>query len=161
MDALTLPDQVTEKLLSFELILAKLYDTFAERFPEQQQFWLDIARQEKGHAKVLRKFDRFISERPDMANVVLGRFPLNLIKSTHDRIQDFIDQANDPDFTLVKALEAAVQIERTIIEQKFYEVYDSDNEQIKILLTLLTEESIQHAQKIKNKLKELRQYENS
>jgi hypothetical protein len=143
-------DQIIDKLVEVELKVAKLYGIYAKKFPQYSQFWLDTLEDEKLHAKRLKMLNSFFSEGSELGRMVLDRFSLDLIKSTLDTIENLIHETQYPDFTIQQALNAAYEIENSVIEDKLYEVFDTDNDELKQILGLIKEETLRHTDKIRH-----------
>ncbi|MDH3982177.1 MAG: hypothetical protein OES84_04670, partial [Kiritimatiellaceae bacterium] len=46
---------ILEQVIGRELKVSALYEKFAEHFPEQQALWSGLAKEEQGHANLLRE----------------------------------------------------------------------------------------------------------
>lgn len=155
MTVLTFQNQVIEKLVTVELKAAELYQIYAEKFTDYQQFWQDIVKEEKLHAKGLNMLNSLNSEDTELNGAILDRFPLDMIESTINFINNCINEADQPNFTIQQALNTALNIENCIIEENIYEVFHSDNDELKQLFELIVHETWQHADKIECLLKDI------
>ncbi len=148
--------QVVEKLVSIELGVAELYQIYADKFPQQREFWSHTVKEERQHARWLERLDYFAAENPDECQAVLDRLPLKLVNKTLDTIRQFIDRANDPNLTLKQALESALLIEQSIIEKKFFEAFQSTHGEMKRIFESIGSETWEHADRIRLLLSQIK-----
>ena len=50
----TKQEEMIQLLMQNELYISKLYEVYANRFPDKKEFWLKISEEEKYHARALK-----------------------------------------------------------------------------------------------------------
>ena len=117
-----MPDQLVESLqalVRLELAVGELYQSCAERWPDDGQFWLEVARQEMLHARAIERMLSLIALNP-------GNFaPLKAIRvkavdTIISGIESRTEQVRSGQLSINNALHIAVDLENSIMENKFY-----------------------------------------
>jgi len=144
-----------EALATHEEVIGRLYDAYAEKFPEYQEFWSDLADEERGHAEWLRKFRRRVEL--GQAEFNEGRFRIRPIEKSIEYINGYAYKARHEDMTVLYALTTAADIEGALMEKDFLSIYETDNEDLKETLDWLVEATREHKRKIDDLIAEVRQ----
>ncbi|MEN6424174.1 MAG: hypothetical protein ABFE13_02335 [Phycisphaerales bacterium] len=134
-------------LKQHERVIGKLYAAYADRFPEEREFWLGLSQEEDGHAGYIESLEQRIADDP--AGLIVDRFPAAAIEHSIAYVNKLIDQADHPSLTRVKALSAAMDIERALLENKYFEVFASDSPSIRRTLEILNRGTQAHLRKIR------------
>ena len=150
-----LPLNDLELLARHEEKIGELYDIYADLFQEHKAFWSALARDERSHAGSVRS----LSSKVLNGSLDLGerRFTSKALESSLEYIRTWIDEASRGAVSLLKALAVANDIETALIEKDFYKVFDTDNEELKDVFSMLVKASVEHRNKVKNLLTEVRQ----
>jgi rubrerythrin len=126
--------------------LAELYAVYARLYPEINDFWLHLVSDELQHAQWVRRL---------ADNARDGAFLLSIYEFNTKIFMDFreyiiqrIEEANKKSISLFQALSIARDMEKTMIEQPFFQVICSDNDQVSRLLRTLHESTEKHLQQI-------------
>lgn len=146
--------ETLNKLAEIEISLHRLYSLFAKKFPEEKDFWLLIAQEETNHEKWIRKF---------MANISAGkvffdeqRFNLVAIQSTIDFITIKEVQTENDEVELINALAYANDLESSVLEKEYYNVFSTDQVEFKELLDNLATATRTHRARVQQKLDQYR-----
>ena len=135
------PD-VLEMLIGHELAIKQLYEVFAAKFKNRQEFWQSLARDEQGHA------DKLASLRSEstMNNWLLheSRLRPNAIKSSIGYVERQVARAREGNFSLLQALSIARDLESALLENHFSKLSDSTSEKIRSILTDLAADTERH-----------------
>ena len=139
-------NEIIYLLVNNELAISKLYKTYARNFPSYGDFWSTLADEEIDHAKCLSKLeakvlDGTISFDPD-------RFSAAAINRSLRYIEELLEEAADPDFSLINALSGASLIEDSLLENKFFEVFRGDSPKLKQVFKTLIEATQEHRQRV-------------
>ena len=134
-------------LASNEELIGRLYITYANRFPEQHQFWQDLADEENKHASWIRQLQSKAEE--GRLYIKTDRFNVVTIINQMKHIDDEIKRASKPETSLINALSFALNLEHSLLEQKYFDVFDTDSAELKKLLSGLAEDTKRHATKVK------------
>ncbi|KKP68737.1 MAG: hypothetical protein UR66_C0003G0002 [Candidatus Moranbacteria bacterium GW2011_GWE1_35_17] len=145
-------DDVLELMRSYELLLKDLYALFALKISEEKEFWLKLSEEENKHAYWLEVLGANMQKQ----NISLNgddRFNLPLMKSSISHIQESLEDFKKVEISLFDALTFASDMENSMIEKKFFEVFYGINDDFDRVMKLLKEETIAHSQRIEEKLK--------
>jgi len=153
MDSKETQKQTLELLAQNEEKLEELYKIYAERFPGQREFWLRLAREEAGHAVMIRKLT------PDIQAERLvfkeDRFEIKAIDSMIRYTENLIQKAKEEGQELIKALSLSVHLERSLLERKFFEICEGDTIEFQKTLEFLKTSTIDHLARVEKMWKEL------
>jgi hypothetical protein len=145
-------DAIVEALKEHEKALARLYEAYAERFPEYEEFWAELAREEIQHASWL---DTILTRIENSAeDFVVERFSIATIEHSIGYVEQLATRAHQPDFVLINALSTALQLEKALIENNYFEVFEGDSANTKRILDLLAQSTQIHYEKLYNAWRE-------
>ncbi|MDD4858892.1 MAG: hypothetical protein PHR56_01605 [Dehalococcoidales bacterium] len=143
------PD-ILEKLASNEESVATLYKTYGEAFPVLGEFWNSLAGEERNHASWIRGLGAqtenrriFVSEK---------RFNAVAVQTVLDYLAKELARLNIEKIPIVEALSITVSIEQSLIESKFFEVFETDSVELKRTLTKIRDDTLVHRNKAKDAL---------
>ncbi|MBN1675264.1 MAG: hypothetical protein JXR37_29760 [Kiritimatiellae bacterium] len=115
---------ILEGLMNWERIIGHLYDQYALLFPAMSAFWSGLAKQERGHAALLKQLEPLLDEGDVLWNI--GTFRESALREEIDRIKAAIARAMDKTTTPSEAVSTAIGIESSLSESKFYSVVRAD-----------------------------------
>lgn len=153
MENKNLTEDVLDLMRSYELILKDLYSLFSEKIPAEKEFWKKISEEENKHAYWLEVLGMNMQKQ----NISLNdddRFNLPLIKSSLRHLEEAVNDFSNSDISFFDALSFANDVENSMIEKKFFEVFYGQSEEFDRVMKLLKEETIKHSQKIRDRLAE-------
>ena len=133
---------ILDLLILHEEATSRFYQAFASKFPEHKQFCEHLATEETGHANILRVLHSKVNE--GKVYFTENRFKETAIKSCLDYLNDRIDEMQHTEKTLTEMLSLALDMEKTVIENKFYEVFESDLAEFKHMLKKIAESEQHH-----------------
>jgi rubrerythrin len=140
-----------ELLALNEEAIGRLYETYAGLFAGSADFWLSLARQEQGHAAMLRRFQE---QGGDAVAVKRDRFRSAAILLSTRHTEGEIAAARAGELKPVNALSVANALEQSLIESRFFEVFETDSPELKRLLLKLGEDTRAHARTVLERWKE-------
>lgn len=146
---------VLELMMNYELILKDLYFLFSQKIPTEKDFWKKLSEEENKHAYWLEVLGMNMKKE----NISLNednRFNLALIKTSLDHVREATEDFNGMEVSLFDALSFASDVENSMIEKKFFEVFYGQSEEFDRVMKLLKEETIKHGKRIQDKLEEER-----
>ena len=142
---MVLVDQLYERMeliAANETTLAVLYEVYAGLFTEMTEFWQHLSADEREHALWVHRLED---------NLRTGAFPLRVqlidapaFREFHAYLEQRIHEARSMPPSLFSALTVARDIEKTLVERPFFEVFDSDAPQVKQLLRALHDSTERH-----------------
>jgi hypothetical protein len=109
--------QTVDALVQVEKTVGEFYGSCSEVFPHDSEFWMSLAGDEFARADVLVKLHENIIREPHKFRCG-ERFPLANLRAFVAHVHALSEKLMADRLTMYEALEAAYQIERTIIEQK-------------------------------------------
>jgi hypothetical protein len=137
-----------ELLILNEQLVGSLYNIYAEKFPEERHFWLEIAEEEGTHAQLLEGVREISREIPSV--IKADRFSPADIELSIAFVKDLIKKAEG--FTLLNALFMARDIENSLIEKYFFKVLSADSHFVQATFSRIEQETKNHREKIQNLL---------
>ncbi|MBN1509376.1 MAG: hypothetical protein JW955_21195 [Sedimentisphaerales bacterium] len=133
-------------LKKHERAIGRLYAAYARRFPKDSDFWLSLSEEEEQHARWIESLQARLEQEP--GGRVVKRFPIAAIHHSIRYIDELIDGTNRVDLTPIKALSSALDVERALLENRYFEVFESDSPEVQHLLTSLAQGTKAHIEKI-------------
>jgi hypothetical protein len=133
-------------LIDHENTISELYAAYADRFADHRQYWLDLAHEETEHADEIRK----LLPLADTGNRVLNTtgFKPAAVNTSVGYLRDQIKHARSGFVTLKDALSTALDLEKAMIERKFFDILDTPAPEAQSVLITLTEGTQKHIETI-------------
>lgn len=140
--------------LENEKKIEKLYNLYALKFPDCKKLWLDLAREEKFHAEILLILkDKFNSPNQFFR---LDQYSVNILTYASNFIDKQLNKSSLDKISLEEALEVALRIEQSVLENKCFEVFEPKLDEIKLSFARLNSETAKHVKKLRSFLKKLK-----
>lgn len=139
--------EIMELFVKQELLIARLYQLFAERYPEYRDFWTEMVNEEHQHASCIQN----LTERDPTDQVRFSQGELRStyldasIKSIKVLISGF---KNDKDFPFVQAVNLALQLEKALWEKKVFQYFETDSDEVRRVMDSLNRKQEIHIKKI-------------
>ena len=146
------PELLLGALKEHEQIIAHLYKVYAEKFSEWKDFWTELSSEEIQHACWLDTLQARLEDSSE--NFVEERFPIEAIEHSVVYVKQLITRALESDFTLINALSTALQLEKALIENQYFEVFEGDSAKTRQTLALLARSTHTHYEKLHKVWKE-------
>ena len=108
-------------LVEHEEAISKLYNAYAQKFPEYKNFWATVSWEELDHAEKIRQLSQTIKK--GHARFDLEKFKASVIKLSMDYIAKELVRAKKEDISLKNALSIALNIEEAIIDGEVFESF--------------------------------------
>jgi rubrerythrin len=134
--------EVIEALAAHEEAMSALYSAYARQYPEVAELWTTLAREEYGHAKLLRS----LPERSDDvgAFVQARGFDPAQIRGETKKLLNLVQLASAAGLPLQEAFRSAVKLEDSLIESQVLVTYEEDPPEIAAVLDTLREQTERH-----------------
>ncbi len=145
---------VVAALAKNEMAIGLLYREFAKRMPEEKDFWNHIAEEEDGHANKINILNDSIHA-GDLG-FKEGRFNINDVEKISRFIKEETLRVEKGLLSKKKMYQVAEEIETGLLENKFFEVFDTDNEGSKKILNEIRLETIEHFKSVRKHLSEIK-----
>lgn len=143
-------------ILNMETI-GELYKLYAVKFPMHNEFWILLASEATDQVNWIHKLQNEIKNgsvyfNTDKFNV--DRFNIDAIQSVLKYLQQKIAEIKDEEIDMVSASALALDIEKSILEKKFFDIFEVDSTELKHLFLDLAEISKKRRDKIEKLLEE-------
>lgn len=138
--------EIMQALEEHEQAMSELYQAYAARFPEMDEFWSLLAMEEMIHADSVEFLLHKIEE--GAAHAAQHQFKLAVIRNSSVYVREEIARANAVDLLPINALSIALSLEQAILERRFFEVFAEDSKEVASLLTGLQEGAQEHIHRV-------------
>ena len=146
-------NELVQEIRRHELILAKMYKQFSKSHPNQKQFWSKLAHEESMHAKWIKSLGQHYRN----GNIGLTDVKISpqAIKTSISHLERQTEASKNGNLTLLNAVSIALDIEKSMIDNKIFEIFDlTDAKNVKIRAGL-EKETVKHRQKLEQLYSEL------
>jgi len=147
-------EKIIALLIKQEVLMAKLYEKFGERFPAQKDFWQKLAKEERKHANWLEQlYDAaqksvLLFEEGKVKNYAMDFF----IKW----VEGIIAKVDAGEVNEQQAFFLSLDLERSLIEKNIFCHFEGVTDKAKKILEFLTTETEGHAQLVEEMCKKAR-----
>ena len=144
-----IPDTVIREidvLREHEKVIGRLYAAYAARFPQDRDVWLGLSQEEQQHAAWIESLQAKVEQ--ESSGLLVNRFPVEAVKHSIDYVNKLIDNANRPDLTPVKAFSAALDLERALLENRYFEIFETDSAEVQHVLNSLAQGTKAHIERV-------------
>ncbi|NTV60955.1 MAG: rubrerythrin family protein [Chlorobiaceae bacterium] len=146
--------QHLEESIRLELNLASLYTIFNDSFPEDEDFWWQLAMEERGHASLLQQEKKQPQPMQFFPENLLAR-DLGLLQDANAKVTDLIAVFSEKTPSRFAAFNTALELELSAGEAHYQEFLDSpDSSYSSNLFKQLNQEDRDHARRIRSYMKE-------
>ncbi len=140
--------EITGKLAQNEETLGKLYSVYADKFPDYREFWLEIGKDESKHRATIRQLQDEVEK--GRLTIKPYRFNVTAIKHQIQHVEDEIKKAALISYSVTNALSAALNFETSLLEFKYFEVFDTFSPEIQNKIAAIAEDTKRHAIKVRD-----------
>ncbi|MFC1866156.1 hypothetical protein ACFLYB_05550 [Chloroflexota bacterium] len=130
-----------------ERTIRELYLRYSSKFSEDSELWEKLAQDEEMHANWLTIQQNNLDQ--GLVSIDNKRFNESAIKTFTDYLKIEMDRLDAGEVSLINALSVSLYIEQSLIEHKYFEVLDSDSEELKNTLTKIKKDTEAHSKRIK------------
>lgn len=134
--------EVLKLLVSHELAIKRLYETYASKLPSGSELWLRLAGDEEQHAAWLREL--CWDENLDTTDFDTDRFRPDTIRASLASIEKQIAKAEAGDVTPGGALLTAHYLENSILERDYFKILEADTPEMQTVFARLASETKGH-----------------
>jgi len=143
--------EVLDKLAQHEELIGKLYEAYANVFPELKDLWNLLSKDEHQHATWIKELNLQASSDSRLF-INNHRFKIEAINTSLEYIHKEIDRVNISPIPTIEALSITFYIEQSLIESRLFEVFETDSVELKHLLLKLNNETVNHRTKVREVL---------
>ena len=134
-------------MANFENLVSQLYMEYSLQLPELRSFWERLSKEELGHEAALNN----LFSRVEGRTVFLDnhKFKISSIYLTSKYCSEKIEEAKKG-ITPIHALSISLDLEKAMIENKYFEVFQSDILELKNTFKTLENETIDHLKRVRD-----------
>lgn len=142
--------QPIDALVKIEETLAEIYRLFAKRFPAHRELWSRLAEDELDHAGWIR--DLYGRVEGGTVSLKEEGFRLEGIQDFLQYAQERLKEAHEEKLPFMHALDMALDLESSLLERKFYQIFEADSEAIQQAFEDMDRQIREHAGRIRKAL---------
>ncbi len=143
-----------DESIQLELNLARLYTLFNDHFPDDEDFWWQLAMEERSHAVLLQQEKKQPQPLQFFPENLLAK-DLDALRANNARIVEEIGRFTSTPGSRQEALNLALQIEMSAGEAHFQEFMESESGSLTAdLFKTLASEDQNHAHRIREYMEE-------
>ncbi len=147
-------EKIIALLIKQEVVMATLYDKFAERFPAQKDFWQKLAKEERKHAAWLEQLYDAIQK-----SVVLfeeGKVKYYAMDTFIEWVEGAIAKVDAGEINEQQAFFLSRDMERSLIEKNVFSHFEGVSDKAKGVLKFLVDQTEGHVQLVEEMCKQAR-----
>ncbi len=144
-----------QALIRLELQVGALYEACSLQWPEDAPFWLDVAREEAGHARAIERMVLLISKNPSRF-LPARAIKLAAVETIIAGIERTTDQVRNGRLLKNNVTAIAVDIENSVMEKKFFEMIKTADPVFLELCHDIMAQTRAHQQRFEKRLAELK-----
>jgi hypothetical protein len=138
--------EVIDALLDNELALSKLYAAFSDCFSDDQAFWLEIGKEEQKHIGWITQLKHsMIAGTIETGNLTVRP---EAVKSMTSYINTVAEKSKKKLIERINAFTIAKDIEHSMLENRYFEIFNFSNSPHKNLYEAIVSETKKHKDKI-------------
>lgn len=146
MDVKKIQIETTFALANNEEKLKNLYTSYSRAFPKYAEFWHNMSGEEQGHANIIRGWlDRVDNDKILFDN---SRFADGSISAYGKMIDGYTKELSNV-ISAFRAINVTVQLEESLIENKFFDGWKSDDAVFIKSLSLMHDAIYKHLEQAK------------
>jgi hypothetical protein len=145
---------IPEMLAANEEAVANLYRDYASRFTEYTSFWNRLVDEEIVHAAIIRKCSAEVAK--GLVHLNEDRFKKETLHTYSEYIKKELAITREQRLSLIHALSTALYIEQSLIEARFFEVFEGGSDDLIKLLSQHRVNEREHLNRIRQAITQLR-----
>jgi len=152
-----MPEQawdVIEALAENEMLISRIYRTYAERFPDDREFWGTMAYEETQHADLVRSLG--LEVKGGTVEFNSDGFDKTSLDMFHDYLKFSLARTQEEDILPKDALETALAIEHDLIERNFFGFFEAKKGELSLILEGLASSAREHHRRLVQALEKSR-----
>lgn len=147
-------EKMMKLMVEHETCLFVFYSILAEKLPEEKEFFLELAEEEKEHAAMVESLYDLAKEEKIKFNE--GSLRTFTLMAAIDYLKDVTEKAERGELSIRSALVHTQDMETALIEKIFFKSFITDNEEVITAFKMLKKQTSDHLERVRNKLSEYR-----
>ena len=136
-----------------EAKVAKLYEIFSRKISGYKGYWTKMAKEEFEHTKLLEKLEHDFQGGDEYFD--LRNYSKEIIENIGYFLDVKIREAKIHNLSQNDALEIALRIEQSMLEDKSFEIFHPKEKRITKIFLKLNQDTKQHMQKLKKEFEKI------
>lgn len=128
--------------------ISALYAFYAAALPQHKKFWEKISAEEISHANRISR-----TKITDGKNFKDNNFSRGIVNHVMSYVLEELERAKKGDLTHAEALRTALRVERSMLEQKCFEIFSPNNNTLGEILKKLNQETEGHVEMLLDEMK--------
>ncbi len=145
--------KIIDLLYKQESLLARLYQVFADQFPDFSDFWQELMKEEEQHAEWIKKF--YQAEKKDLVAFSEGKIKTYTMNSFIENLERTIGRAEKREINLKMAIAYTLDFERSLIEKNVFSHFQVIDETVQGIMGKIAHETRRHAKKAEDMMARL------
>jgi len=141
-------EKILKQLINQEVQLSRLYAIFSKQFPQDEEFWEKLSKEENRHAKLIEKL--YAAAKTGTIVFDEGKIKTYTLEAFLNQLEGIIEKAERGEIKHLSAFSYAVDYESSLIEKNVFTHFDSLSERVRKTLKILQTETINHVDRIRN-----------
>jgi rubrerythrin len=141
-----LKNDLAEVMAGIEEMISQHYKAYAEKFKENQDFWLRLVAEELDHAQWIREL--YSKTKTGPISFDEQRFNKKSLQEFSSRLKNMLNIFVEQSASIKEALKNSLKIESLVLESKFFEVFKTDAPELKKVLEHLAQATREHRERI-------------
>jgi hypothetical protein len=137
-------------LFRHEVAISKIYEACEKKFPDHAAFWAQLKVEEVEHGEIITKLFHKLREGPLKLNE--RRFKRQALQKSLAYLDRCRSAIHAGAVSLTKALSLARDLEHSLLEKKYFEVFDSDSVELQQVFLFLQYATQTHLELVKEAL---------
>ena len=138
-DAVIMSHEIINLLIKYEMLMAKLYNVCADTFPDLESFWKELAEEEVKHASTIKELMSEVDNRK--VRFKERRFNIRPLEISIEHASNIMKRVADKELDLLGTLSLTYDIEKSLIESRYYEIFSSTSREFNDRLKSVRDES--------------------
>jgi hypothetical protein len=145
---------ILQMLAANEEAVGRLYEAYANKFPDHEDFWFGLAMEEADHSNWIFELLHKVNE--GSASIYADRSHTENIYSFHSYLTEQLNQVRQESISFADALLTALNIEKSLGERRFFQVFEGDSEETRSVLEYLASATENHIKSLQRKIEQQR-----
>ena len=146
-------NEIIEGIRQHELSLSKMYRQFAKSHPNHNQFWSQLAHEEAMHARWIESLGG--DYRKGQIGVSELKLNQQVLKTSISHIEKQTEASRNGDLSLLNSVSIALDIEKSMIDKNFFEIFDLADKKFDRIRAGLKKETVKHRRHLEDLFSEL------
>ena len=139
-------NKILDAMIQNEERMGSLYRLGAERFPSHRDLWSSLAEEERQHADWIRKLRERLSDGSSRFDV--SAFDPALMDQSLQKTAALAKLLENTTIRVEDVLAAAKDLEESLLESKYFEIFTNDTAEIKQVKYCLAEATREHFERL-------------